>query len=65
MLKLITFILVAAPVVLFLKVVFIDRSKKWSKALAEFMKQLDLLVSILLVMFACAVVYSIVKIILS
>ena len=65
MLKLIIFILAAIPVVLLLKAVFPGRSKKWSKALADFMKQLDLLVSILLFLFACALVYSIVKLVLS
>jgi hypothetical protein len=65
MYKLITFVLAAAPIVLFVKVVFLDRSKKWSKAVADFKQQLDLLVTIMLVMFACALVYSIVKLVLS
>jgi hypothetical protein len=64
MYKLITFVVAAIPVVLFVKAIFIDKSKKRAQALANFMKELDFAVSVILFVFACAIVYSIVKLIL-
>ena len=65
MLRLIQIIAVAIPVVLFLKAVFPGQSKKLSQAFAEFKKQLDYLVWVMLFLIGCAVVYSVATLILS
>jgi hypothetical protein len=64
MYKLITFILAVIPVILFLRAIFPGQSKKWSQATSDFMKQLDFLVWVILIFFACAIVYSIGKLVL-
>jgi uncharacterized membrane protein YadS len=50
------------PIVLFLRAIFM-RSKKRSQAVSEFKKQLDFAVWLILFFIACAVVYSVGKLI--
>ena len=58
MFRLIQIIAAAIPVILFLKVIFPGQSKKLSQAFADFKKQLDYLVWVMLFLIGCAVVYS-------
>jgi len=61
--KLIGIILAAAPIILFLRAIFKSQLKKKSQGLAEFKKQIDYLVWIILFVVGCGVVYSIGKLI--
>jgi hypothetical protein len=63
--KLITIVLAAIPVVLFLSRIFPGRSKKISQAAADFKKQVDYLVWAMLLLIGCAIVYSIVKLVMN
>jgi hypothetical protein len=63
MIKFIGIILAVMPVVLFLRAIFMGRSKKRSEAVSEFKKQLDFAVSVILFFIGCAVVYSVAKLI--
>lgn len=58
MLKLITILAAAIPVILFVKNVFFRRSKVMQQASAEFRKQVDYLVWGILILVGCAMVYS-------
>jgi uncharacterized membrane protein YadS len=60
--KLIGIMLAVMPIVLFLRVIFM-RSKKGSRAVSEFKKQLDLAVWLILFFIGCAIVYSVGKLI--
>ena len=62
MYKLIGIVLAVMPIVLFLRAFFM-RSKKGSRAVSEFKKQLDLAVWLILFFIGCAVVYSVGKLI--
>jgi hypothetical protein len=62
MLKFIWIIVAAMPIVLFLRAFFM-RSKKGSRVVSEFKKQLDLAVWLILFFIGCAVVYSVGKLI--
>jgi hypothetical protein len=62
MFKFIGIILAIMPIVLFLRAVFM-RSKKGSRAVSEFKKQLDLAVWLILFFIGCAVVYAVGKLI--
>jgi hypothetical protein len=62
MLKFIWIIVAVMPIVLFLRAIFM-RSKKGSRAVSEFKKQLDLAVWLILFFIGCAVVYSVGKLI--
>jgi uncharacterized membrane protein YadS len=62
MYKLIGIALAIIPIVLFLRAIFM-RSKKRSQAVSEFKKQLDFAVWLILLFIACAVVYSVGKLI--
>jgi hypothetical protein len=62
MLKYIGIILALMPFLVFAKAIF-QRSIKRSQAAAEFKKQLDLAVTLILVFIGCAVVYSLAKLI--
>jgi hypothetical protein len=63
MLKLIGIIVAAIPVVLFLRSLLAGRVKRRSPMMADFRRQIDRLVWILLVVIACAIIYTIVKLI--
>jgi hypothetical protein len=63
MFKLITFIMAALPVVLFLKAIFFGQSKKRGQAVSEFRKQVDRVVWFILFCIGCTVVYGIAKLI--
>jgi hypothetical protein len=65
MLKLIEFLVVAIPVVLFLKAIFLRKGSKFSQALADFQKQIDYLVWAILFMIGCGLIYSLGKLLLS
>jgi uncharacterized membrane protein YadS len=62
MYKLIGIALAIMPIVLFLRAIFM-RSKKRSQAVSKFKKQLDFAVWLILFFIACAVVYSVGKLI--
>ena len=64
MYKLISIILAAIPVILFLRTIFIGQFKR-SQAVSDFRKQVDYLVWIILILIGCGLVYSIGKLILS
>jgi hypothetical protein len=59
MLKLITILAAAIPVILFLKTVFFGRSKVMREASSAFRRQVDYLVWGILFLVACALLYSI------
>ncbi len=63
MYKLIGIAVAAIPIVLFLRAIFIRRAKQRSQALSDFKKQIDVLVSLILLVIACAVVYAIAKLV--
>ena len=64
MYKLISIILAAIPVILFLRTIFIGQLKR-SQAVSDFRKQIDYLVWIILILIGCGLVYSLGKLILS
>jgi len=63
MYKLISIILAAIPVILFLRTIFIGKVKR-SQAVSDFRKQIDYLVWIILILIGCGLVYSLGKLIL-
>jgi hypothetical protein len=63
MYKVISIILAAIPVILFLRTIFIGQAKR-SQAVSDFRKQIDYLVWIILILIACGLVYSLGKLIL-
>ena len=63
MYKLIGLIVAAVPIVLFLRAIFKGQSKKGSKAISDFKKQMDYLVWVVLFLIGCGVVYSLGKLI--
>ena len=63
MYKLISIILAAIPVILFLRTIFMGQLKR-SQAVSEFRKQIDYLVWIILILIGCGFVYSLGKLIL-
>jgi hypothetical protein len=63
MYKLISIILAALPVILFLRAMLLGPLKR-SKAVSDFRKQVDYLVWIILILIGCGLVYSIGKLIL-
>jgi hypothetical protein len=64
MYKLIGIVLVAIPVILFLRTIFMGQLKR-SQAVSDFKKQIDYLVWMILILIGCGLVYSIGKLILS
>ena len=64
MYKLITIILAAIPVILFLRTIFMGQLKR-SQAVSDFRKQIDYLVWIILILIGCGLVYSLGKLILA
>jgi hypothetical protein len=65
MFKLIGIILAAIPVVLFLSAIFPGQAKKRSQAVADFKKNLDYLMWMMLLLIGCGLVYSIGKLFLN
>ena len=65
MFKLITIILAAIPVVLFLRTIFPGQSKKVSQAMSDFKRQVDYLVWVMLFLIGCGLVYSVIKLVLN
>ena len=63
MYRLISVILAAIPVILFLRTIFMGQLKR-SQAVSEFRKQIDYLVWIILILIGCGLVYSLGKLIL-
>ena len=63
MYKLISIIVAAMPVILFLRTIFIGQLKR-SQAVSDFRKQIDYLVWIILILIGCGLVYSLGKLIL-
>ena len=59
MYKLITILVAAIPVILFLKTVLFGRSKVMQEASATFRRQVDYLVWAILFLVGCALVYSV------
>ena len=59
MIKLITILAAAIPIILFLKTVFFGKSKVMREASAAFRKQVDYLVWGILSLVGCALVYSV------
>jgi hypothetical protein len=64
MYKLISIILAALPVILFLRSILMGQLKR-SQAMSDFRKQVDYVVWIILILIGCGLVYSIGKLILS
>jgi hypothetical protein len=58
MYKLITILVAVIPIVLFLKTAFFGRSQAMKQASAEFRRQIDYLVWVILFFIACGIVYS-------
>jgi len=65
MFKLIELLVVAIPVVLFLKTIFFRKGSKFAQALADFKKQVDYVVWAILFMIGCVLIYSLGKLLLS
>jgi hypothetical protein len=65
MYKLISIVVAAIPVLLFLRAIFMGKSKKISQAASDFKKQVDYLIWAMLILIGCGIVYSIVKLIVS
>jgi small-conductance mechanosensitive channel len=63
MLKLIGIIVAAIPVVLFLRGLLAGRVKRRSPMMADFRRRIDRLVWILLLAIACAIIYTVAKLI--
>jgi hypothetical protein len=59
MYKLITILLAAIPIVLFLRSIFTTQSAARSKAVSSFKKQVDYLVWAVLILIGCEIVYLI------
>jgi hypothetical protein len=59
MIKLITILAAAIPIILFLKTVFFGKSKVMREASAAFRKQVDYLVWGILSLVGCALLYSV------
>ena len=65
MYKLITILVAAIPIILFLRTVFFGRSKAMKLAVSDFRKQIDYLVWVILFAIGCGIVYSVGKLIYS
>jgi hypothetical protein len=65
MFKLITIILAAIPVILFLRAIFPGQSKKMSRAISDFKKDVDYVIWVMLFLIGCGFVYSIGKLFLN
>ena len=65
MYKLITILVAAIPIILFLRTIFFGRSKAMKLAVSNFRKQIDYLVWVILLAIGCGIVYSVGKLIYS
>jgi hypothetical protein len=65
MFKLIVFLAAAIPIILFLRTVFLGRSKVIKEASANFRRQVDYLVWAILFAVGCSLVYSVWRLIYS
>ena len=65
MYKLITILVAAIPIILFLRAIFFGRSKAMKLALSDFKKQIDYLVWMILFAIGCGIVYSVGKLLYS
>jgi hypothetical protein len=63
--KLIELIVIAIPLVLFLRAIFPGQSKKLSLAFADLKRHLDYVVWVMLIVMGFAILYSIVMLILN
>jgi hypothetical protein len=63
MLKLIAILATLIPILLFVKNVFFSRSQVFKKASADLKRQIDYLVWAILILFACVIAYSLIKLI--
>ena len=61
MYKLITILVAAIPIILFLRTIFFGRSKAMKLAVSDFRKQIDYLVWVILLAIGCGIVYSVGK----
>jgi len=64
MFKFISILIALIPVVLLLRAV-IGRSKVMKRAVADFKRQIDILVWVILLMMAAAIIYSLITLVLS
>ena len=65
MYKLITILVAAIPIILFLRTIFFGRSKAMKLAVSDLRKQIDYLVWVILLAIGCGIVYSVGKLIYS
>ena len=65
MYKLITILVAAIPIILFLRTILFGRSKAMKLAVSDFRKQIDYLVWVILLAIGCGIVYSVGKLIYS
>jgi hypothetical protein len=65
MYKLITILVAAIPIVLFVRAVFFRRSKVLKVAASDFRRQVDYLVWVILLAIGCGIVYSVGRLIYS
>jgi len=63
--KLITILVAAIPIILFLRTIFFGRSKAMKLAVSDLRKQIDYLVWVILLAIGCGIVYSVGKLIYS
>jgi hypothetical protein len=63
--KLITILVAAIPIILFLRAIFFGRSKAMKLALSDFKRQADYLLWMILFAIGCGIVYSVGKLIYS
>jgi hypothetical protein len=63
--KLITILLAAIPIVMFLRTIFFGRSKAMKLAVSDFRKQIDYLVRLISFAIGCGIAYSVGKLIYS
>jgi hypothetical protein len=63
--KLITILVAAIPIILFLRAIFFRQSKAMKLAVSDFRNQIDYLVWMILFAIGCGIVYSVGKLIYS
>jgi len=63
MYKLITILVAAIPIILFLKTVFLGRSQAMKQATSDLKRQIDYLVWAILFIIACGILYSTINLI--
>jgi len=59
--KLITILVAAIPIILFLRAIFFGRSKAMKLAISDFRQRIDYLVWMILFVIGCGIVYSVGK----